>query len=102
MKLNVLERLLLLGMLPKEGDLTTIRIVRELREGLSFGEAENAALEFKQDGDQLRWKDGAVEDKEFEFGAKSMSFIGDALEKLVTDEKVTEQHLCLFDKFKIE
>ena len=42
--LSVKGRLMLLGILPAEGDLTTIRIVRELREGLSFSETEHKQL----------------------------------------------------------
>jgi len=101
-KLNVLERLMLLGMLPAEGNLTTIRIVRGLREDLSFSEAEHEHLKFHTVGENLNWQDGAVDDKEFEFGAKATGIIGDALEKLIEDEKVKEQHLSLFDKFGVE
>lgn len=103
MKLNVLERLLLLNMLPGEGDLTTIRIVRQLREELSFSEEEHAALNFRPVGEnQLRWEDGVVDDKEFDFAAKATGLIADALEKLIKEEKVQEQHISLFDKFKVE
>ena len=106
MKLNVLERLLLLGLLPAEGDLTTIRIVRTLREELSFNEGDHAKLNFRtivvDDKPNLQWDDGVVDDKEFEFGAKTQGFIVDALNKLQESEKVTEQHISLFDKFKIE
>jgi len=102
MKLNVLERLLLLGLLPAEGDLTTIRIVRQLREELSFNEQEHAALQFTQNDKNLNWKDGVVDDKEFEFGAKAHGVIVDTLNKLQESKKVTEQHISLFDKFKIE
>lgn len=44
MELSVLERLKLLECLPREGDYTTIKIVRELREALSF--KENEHIEF--------------------------------------------------------
>ena len=102
MDLNVLERLMLLGLLPAEGDLTTIRIVRGMREELSFSEAEHEQLNFRTVGDNLNWDDGAVDDKEFEFGAKTISIIGDALTKLIEEKKVKEQHISLFDKFGVE
>ena len=104
MKLNVLERLLLLGLLPAEGDLTTIRIVRTLREELSFNEEDHAKLNFRtivvDDKSNLQWDDGVIEDKEFELGAKAQGVIVDALNKLEDAGKVTEQHISLFDKFK--
>ena len=39
-KLGVLERLLLNGMLPKEGNMLTLRIVKDLDSKLSFGAKE--------------------------------------------------------------
>lgn len=48
MRLNVLERLLVLGLLPESGNLTTIRIVRKLREALSFNEEDHEVLIFRQ------------------------------------------------------
>jgi len=41
MKLSVLERLKLLEVLPREGNITTIKICRELREALTFKEDEH-------------------------------------------------------------
>jgi hypothetical protein len=102
-KLNVLERLLLLNLLPAEGDLTTIRIVRQLREELSFSEEEHAKLKFRTAGEnQIRWEDDVVDDKEFDFAAKATGTVVSALEKLIKDKKVQEQHISLFDKFKVE
>ena len=40
-ELGVLERLKLLEILPAQGDISTIKIVRELRESLSFKEDEH-------------------------------------------------------------
>ena len=40
MKLAILERVKLLEVLPKEGDILTLKILRKLRESLSFSEAE--------------------------------------------------------------
>lgn len=57
MKLNVLERLLLLGLLPESGSLTTIRIVREQRETLSFKEHEHEVLIFQTlPNGNVRWR----------------------------------------------
>jgi len=43
-KLTPFERLTLLNILPPEGDLSAIKIQRQLRESLSFSEAEHAKL----------------------------------------------------------
>ena len=55
MQLSVAERLLLLNVLPKEGDILSLRIVLKLKEELSFSEAEHAALKFHQDGEGIHW-----------------------------------------------
>ena len=52
MQLAVLERLKLLEILPREGDITTIKICRDLREALSFKENEHAefGIEVREPG----------------------------------------------------
>lgn len=46
-KVNVLERLMALGILPKEGSFTNLKLLRLVKESLSFNEAENKALQFR-------------------------------------------------------
>jgi len=61
MKLGVGDRLILLSILPREGDITTLKIVRELRENLSFDEAEHKELQLTSEGDTVRWNDKQIE-----------------------------------------
>lgn len=57
MFLNVLERLLLLQLLPESGNLTTITIVRQLRESLSFNEDEHEILQFRTlENNNMQWR----------------------------------------------
>jgi len=99
MELNVLERLVLLSILPKEADFTTVKIIRKLKEDLSFSEEEHKALQFVQDGGNVNWqKDGDIP-KDIKIGEKATDAIVEALKKLNTDKKLTEQHLSLYEKF---
>jgi len=100
MDLTIHERLLLLNALPKEGDLTTIRIVRKLREALSFTEDEIAEhkVQVSPEGN-VRWENDAP--KAIELGAKAREIAVKALEALDKAGSVTEQHLSLFDKFGV-
>ena len=67
-KLSVLNRLSLLGLLVSEGDLTTLKILRELREELSFTPEEHVAINFRPQPDgKLIWNDDADPNKEVEF-----------------------------------
>lgn len=59
-RVNVLERYVLLQLLPKEGTFANLKLLRVIREALSFNESENRALQFRiESGDdgkpQLRW-----------------------------------------------
>jgi len=48
-KVNVLERLMALRILPKEGSYTNLKLLRVVKENLSFNEAENKALQFRNE-----------------------------------------------------
>ena len=102
MELTIYERLLLLNALPEKGDLTTIRIVRKLREDLSFSEQELEEHEITTDKEtgMLTWR---VDDstKAVELGAKAHEMAVRALNELSAAGKVEEAHLSLFDKFGI-
>ena len=55
MQLSVKARLLILQVLPDESNLTTMRIVRDLRRNLGFSEVESEALAFRNGED---WSQG--------------------------------------------
>ena len=99
MELTVLERLVLSNVLPKEGNFTTLRLVRKLREALSFDELEHKKLGFIQDGDQVRWNEGANLVKSFEIGEKMMDLIAETLTKMDKEEKLRDEHFSLYEKF---
>ncbi len=107
MKLNVLERLVLLNLLPKEGDFTTLKLVRVAREDLSFNDIENQKLKFNQtpgpDGKgQVGWNEKAakeIENTEFEIGEMMTIKIVDELKKLNDEGKLTDEHFTLYEKF---
>lgn len=101
MELSVGERLVLLSMLPREGDLATIRIVHELRQELSFSEGEHTDLEIKQEGDGVVWK-GTDKTKEVPIGARAHVLIADALKALDEEKKLTTEHLDVWAKFSEE
>jgi len=99
--LTVMERLILLNVLPKEGDFTTIKLVRKLRENLSFDEEEHKALNFVQNGDQVTWDVEAAEKapRHVQIGEKMTDIIHGALKKLNDEKKLSEQHLSLYERF---
>lgn len=99
MKLSVGERLILLSILPEEGNFTTLKIIRDLRMGLSFSEAEHKKYKFVQEGMSVRWDDKATQDKEIEIGEKANDIIVLALSKLNESKKLKMEHITLYEKF---
>ncbi len=99
MELGVFNRIILLNILPKEGDFITLKIIRKLREDLSFDEVELKALELKQDEGKVFWKMEADKPKEIEIGEKATDVIVEVLKKLNDDKKLTDEHFGLYEKF---
>jgi hypothetical protein len=99
MELDVWERLRLLYSLPEKGDFVTLKIVRKMREDLSFSEGEIADLQFRKDGDRMMWNPNATVRKEFQFGPKATEIIVEALKELSEAKALDAQLLILFEKF---
>ncbi len=101
MILTVAERLVLLNSLPANGDLTTIRIVRKLREDLSFSEEEHKDLQFKTEDNRMMWnaEAGVKIEKEVAVGEKALDVIKESLKDLDRKKQLSEAHLPVWEKF---
>lgn len=99
MILSVLERLLVLNILPAEGDIITLKIVQQLRSDLSFSEAEVAQYQFKTNEGQVTWNTTGATDKDIPVGPKAFLLITEALEALNKSKKLKSEHIGLYDKF---
>lgn len=103
MELGVFDRLILLNILPGEGDFTTLKIIRKMRGDFSFSEEEHKALEFKHtDGGNVRWKLEADKEREIPIGEKATDIIVEVLKKLNDSKKLTDQHFSLYEKFVVD
>jgi len=98
-KLSVLERLIVLSILPAEGSFANLKLLRIAKENLSFTETENKELNFQQVDGQLKWMDGAVEDKDVEIGEVITQMIVKELEKMDDEEKLAADHITIYEKF---
>ena len=100
-ELTVLERLVLLSILPKEGTFMTLKLLRKFREALSFDELELKRLKIKQEGDKVVWDmvEGAKIIKKLKVGETLSKMIKDSLTTLDKQEKLTEDHFSLYEKF---
>ncbi len=102
MRLAVMERVLLGNMLEVEvGNFTTLKLVREARESLSFTKEEINELQFVQDGKNLKWDaEAALELGEIEI---LLNDVVDIIKRMLTtlndQAKLTDQHFSLYEKF---
>ena len=101
MKLTIIERIQLQGLLPNEGDIITLRIVNDLKKELSFSEEEIKSGEIMSDPEtnQVRWNPEKDTNKNVKLGDAALGLITDALKKLDKEKKLTAAHIPLWDKF---
>ncbi len=99
MILDVKDRLILLQILPFEGDVTLLRIIRRLQDELSFNEEEHSSLTFKLENGRTSWNPEVKIERDFNFGPKTLSVICAAFEKMDREKRLTLEILPLYDKF---
>jgi hypothetical protein len=100
MKLNIVDRLLLLNILPTKGNILTLRLAREFSESLSFTEAEHKVLNFVETAGNVSWNNPKKEMlKEIHVGEVIVTLIKDELTKLSDSDSLEVQHIDLYNKF---
>ena len=99
MELTGMERMLLLRALPAQGNLTTIKIVREMRENLSFNEADHEALGIDTNTTVVNGPALMNHIADIQLGKKATEIAGDALRALDEKDQLTEAHLSVWEKF---
>ena len=105
MKLNIAERIALLNILPLEGNLVTLKIIRTLQSELAFSEEEIKRFKVKNtmkpDGSAfVVWNsDFTKETKDVEIGEVAHSIIVEQLKMLENAKKLRLELLDLYEKF---
>ena len=101
--LNVGERMMVLGMMPKEGSIVTLRLTRGLVEklGLSAQEIQEFGVveETVDNQNMVRWNAAGSTPKEIEFAEVESDLIRKELRKLDTGEKLTAGMIPIYEKF---
>jgi hypothetical protein len=95
------ERLVLLDLLPNEGNYLTLKLVRKLREKLSFDEDELKDCEIAQDEatNTVRWSQDKDVPKKMEFSDFEKDVIKKSLQELDDKKKLEPKHMSLYEKF---
>ncbi len=99
MLLNVKQRLLLLNILPDEGNYDTLKIVRDQQNLLSFNEEELKRLKIRREGEMYQWDEAADEPVDISIGEMSFNMIKMALRRLNEEGKLQMEFLPLYEHF---
>jgi hypothetical protein len=99
MKLYVIDRVSLLSILPEKGDFLTLKIIRQLREELSFSEEEIKALRLTSANGSVTWNAAADSGKDVQIGEKATDLIVDTLKKINEKKELTQQLFGLYAQF---
>lgn len=97
MELSILERINLLNVMPVEGDLVSMRVVKKLRDDLGFSEEEIKSNQITSEDNQIKWRETGYT-KEVSVGEKAVEVIKAAFEKLDQAGKFREDLIPLYDK----
>lgn len=97
--LNVLERLGILNIMPKEGSYALYKVKRKLQSDLSFDEKELNDYGVKQTPDgRISWNPAKVKDKEIEIGKNALELITTPLETMEKESKLPDELITVYEK----
>ena len=100
MELGVKDRVVLLAVLSgAEGNLTEVRVLRELQNEVSFSDEEIVSLGLQSDKGRTVWDPDTEQVKDVEFGEAAKGIIVRKLKELNRQGQLTADHLDLVDKF---
>ena len=102
MQLGVFDRVLLMNILPREGDFRTLKVLRKLVDDIGFSEEELAALQFVQEGAQVKWRQEADAPKDVPIGEIARGLIADRLRELDAGKKLSMEHMGLYERFVLD
>lgn len=99
-KWSVGRRLLVLNILPREGNIVTLRIVKETRDALAISEDEMKELDMKRDNEgNVVWNEQKEKLKEIKLGDPTKGLIFDTLMKLSDANKLPLEYVELYDEY---
>ena len=100
LELTIHDRLIFLSLLPKENNLTTLRIIRKVIKDVGITDEEYKYYDIKPaEGGRVSFDPVKAEEvKEFEIGEIAIHLVKTELEMLDKDNKLTQEHLPVYEK----
>ncbi len=99
MKLSVSERVHLTDILPRQGDILTVKVVQTILEKIDFSIEELKKWSVKREDNSIRWDDKVAKDVEIEITNGEETVIVSTLRELSEKKTLSINHLSLWDKF---
>ncbi len=99
MLLTIKYRLLLMNILPDNGNYDTLKIVRKQQELLGISEEEHKRLNVRREGDLIQWDESQDEPVEIEIGEVAGHIIKRELTRLDSEGQLQMEFLPLYEYF---
>jgi len=100
-KFAIKDRLLIFAILPKEGDILTLKAVKSLREELAFTKEEKVKFDitFDKEMGKYTWNEEKPYEKDLEITDEQSQLISSELESLNRQKKLRIEHIDLYERF---
>lgn len=104
MELTINERLTLMMILPAEGRYNVLKLLRVLKDELSFNDDEHKQFKIRSENNRIVWdaKAGETYVKDVHIGEILSETIQTKLKKLEKNGKLMEGQVSLYEKFVVE
>lgn len=101
MKLGILDRIMILNVLPKETDFISQKIIMDLKSAIGFSqhELDESNIKVLENGN-ISW-DKNIE-KEIKVTKRAAEIIINGLKELDKNKKVIPELISVFEKFKVD
>ena len=102
MEFSILDRVVLLNLMPAQGDVYSLKLIREFKEALSFSEEEQTELNLRPspDGKGVAWDDGAaVQPKRVTVGNRTHMLLEERFHELDLSKQLGIEALDLYERF---
>ncbi len=104
MEFSTLDRVVMLNLLPQQGDVYSLRLIREFREDLGFSEEEQRSLNLRPgpEGQGVSWDDdaeAAAEFKTIRVGSRIHALVEERFHELDSNKQLGLEALDLYERF---
>ena len=97
MELKVMDRVLLRQLLPIQGNIITLKIVKDALDTLDFTKDEIESLNFVQEGQNLKWDSTKDQPKEIVLSSLAIDMIKKELRTLEEQQKLKLEQMNIYD-----